>query len=273
MAENYVSTTPYGYVGGNPVIFYDILGLVFGDPAKGAADNHSSGSYSDDYDWGADVENALAEMALWGIQNGGGGVNISGGSGGTFFADHTYGRQGGGSAGGRYSSAVPGDPPGKKAFRKEDYSVEKLNVLPTVVVMPTPKSVSRGIRFAIIPVIGVYTEIGFAKSKNSKWFGKPYISLGWGFGVEFGISYTSTLFSPIGKGIVEVEEMEGWENSQNIAISMISYSWGSNYKNWDNYRNKHPDKLYETEAFGIGFGEDIGYSFTKGYTWILFKNW
>ncbi len=100
MAELDFSSSGYAYVGGNPVIFYDILGLVFGDPAKRAACDHSSGSYSDDYDWEADEAIARAEYAAWLAQNGGGGVNISGGSGGTFFADHTYGRQGGGSAGG-----------------------------------------------------------------------------------------------------------------------------------------------------------------------------
>ncbi len=81
------------------MIFYDILGLVFGDPAKRATCDHSSGSYSDDYDWEADEAIARAEYAAWLAQNGGGGVNISGGSGGTFFADHPYGRHGGGSAG------------------------------------------------------------------------------------------------------------------------------------------------------------------------------
>ncbi len=48
-------------------------------------------------------------MDAWVAQNGGGGVNISGGSGGVFFADHTYGRHGGGS--GRSSLLMPVIPP------------------------------------------------------------------------------------------------------------------------------------------------------------------
>lgn len=128
-------------------------------------------------------------------------------------------------------------------------------------------------RLSVIAVGGGYIEqgLGYNYSNNRSRFG-VYFDWGWGVGIDIGASVPLTQIKPKYNENLAITNINGWANSNNYTAVGV-YSNGSNYKNWVHILNRlsPTDKIYNTNSIGFG-GIGVGYSFTKGKTFLIWHN-
>ena len=120
-------------------------------------------------------------------------------------------------------------------------------------------------------IVGGSFEIGaiFDFRNGFKW--KGYGTLEFTVGVDYSLGGVLNFHQPLYNNTINIHSPRGWGESHNMSLSIFdatlgggSHRQGLNPRNWNS-----TSKSFNTYGFGVSAGSPFGYTYNKGYTWIL----
>jgi len=123
--------------------------------------------------------------------------------------------------------------------------------------------------------VGVALEVGIAVDFKEGFHVSPYFSLSQTWGVDLSAGGKITYNKPINNSHFGTANLQGWGESNNVAIWIFDPTYGGDSFNPGlnlNKFNHYFNNTYESYGFGASVGLPLGVTRSKGFTWVFFKH-